>query len=133
MTLRSIVRLAAALLGVVVSGCAADSSWLETMMVVPGYYDTLECRDLTAQLTALSGRIKELTDLIEKSGHGIEGSIASALAYQSDLAKARAGQQSAERASKRKGCDETTKPAAAAPAPAKPAQPAQVSAAPSGH
>ena len=126
MTVRSRIWLAVALLGVV-EGCASDSSWLESVMVVPGYYDTLECRDLVAQVAAQSGRVKELTDLIEKSGHGIGGSVANGMAYQTDLAKARAAHDAAEQAAKRKGCDLTAKPA---PAPAAPAKPAHTNAKP---
>jgi hypothetical protein len=122
MTVRSRISLAGALLSAAVAGCASDSSWLESAMIVPGYYDTLECRDLTAQVAWQAARIKEVTDLVEKSGHGVAGSVANVMAYQTDLAKAHAAHDAAERAAKRKGCDQTDKPAAAATAPGKPAQ-----------
>ena len=130
MTVRSHARLAGALLGVVVAGCESESSWIESVTTVPGYYDTFECRELTPQVAGQAARVKELSDLIEKSGHGIGGSVANVLAYQTDLAKARAAHDAAERAANRKGCDLTNKPA---PAPTAPATPAQVNAMPPTH
>ena len=127
---RSRIWPAAALLSVAVAGCASDSSWLESVTTVPGYYDTLECRELTPLVAAHAARVKELTDLIEKSGHGIGGSVANVMAYQTDLAKAHAAHDAAERAAKRKGCNPTDKPA---PAPTAPATPAQVNAIPPRH
>ncbi len=119
MTIRPIVLVASVLLCAAVAGCASDAGWQESVMIVPGYYDTMECPDLTAMVAAHSARIKELTGLIEKSGSGIAGSVVSVMAYRTDLAKAHASHDAAERASKRKGCDQTAKPAApAAPPPA---------------
>jgi hypothetical protein len=115
---RRLMRVSAVLVGAAVSGCAADWDWRETAMVVPGYYDTLECRDLNAQITAQSKRVKELSSLIEKAGDGFGGTVASGLAYQTDLARARAGKQAAERAANRKGCDPADKSGSAAPPPA---------------
>lgn len=120
MTGRSILPLAGVLLCTAVVGCASEGSWLETVMVVPGYYDTLECRDIVNQVKGQAGRIKELSELIEKSGHGVAGSVVNVMAYQTDLAKAHATYDAAERASKRKGCDESDKPGSPAAAPANP-------------
>jgi hypothetical protein len=79
------------------------------MLVVPGYYDTLTCPELAGQIAASTSRVKELTQLIEKSSANAEGPVVNALAYNTDYAKARATQKYAEEAARRKSCDLTKK------------------------
>jgi hypothetical protein len=102
-------RMAAVLAGViaatVLTGCASDSTIVENILIVPGYYDTLPCPELVAQVLASSARVKELSQLIERSsGNGV-GPAVNAMAYDTDYAKARATQKYSEDAARRKNCD----------------------------
>jgi hypothetical protein len=98
------------LVALAVCGCAADSTVVENLMVVPSYYDTLECPDLTAQFRAASQRLKELTALREKAGQDPGGVVANALAYNTEYARAEAMKKYSEAAASRKGCDLAKKP-----------------------
>jgi hypothetical protein len=98
------------LLALAVAGCAADSTTVENMMVVPTYFDTLDCRDLVIQYQTASKRLEELTLLKAKAAGETGGAIASTLAYDTDYAKARATKKYSEGAANRKGCDLTKKP-----------------------
>src|ERR1700726_1900086 len=84
--------LAAALL----AGCAADSPVVENLLVVPGYYDTLNCVDLVREFQSSDVRLKELMPLMEKSGAGDAGPVVNAFAYNTEYAKARAAHKYAE-------------------------------------
>ena len=99
----------ALLLAGAVAACAADSPIAEHLMVMPGYYDTLECQELSRQVQSASTSIKELTKLMERSGKGTGGTIVNALAYDTDYAKARATLRYATEAAERKGCDLSAK------------------------
>jgi hypothetical protein len=108
--------------GLLLAGCAADSTILERALVMPSAYDPLTCPEVVAKYKAADGRVKELTALMEKSG----SPIANALAYNSEYASARASKRFAEEAAERKGCDLGNKPAAAQPTPlAQPTPPGQ--------
>ena len=87
------------------AGCAAYSPVVENLLVVPGYYDTLNCTDLVREFQSSDGRMKDLTALMEKSGAGDAGAVMNALAYNTDYAKARAARKYSEEAARRKGCD----------------------------
>jgi hypothetical protein len=106
-------RLTGGLVALTVAACAADSSVVEELMVVPSYYDTLECPELVGQFQGASQRVKELTALRERADKGAGGAVASALAYNTEYAKAEATKKYAEAAANRKGCDLAKKPAAA--------------------
>jgi hypothetical protein len=114
---RTIVATVAA--GLLVAGCAADSSILGQALVMPSAFDPLTCPEVVGKYKAADARVKELTGLMEKSGNP----IANALAYDSEYAAARANKRFAEEAAGRKGCDLGNKPppatptAAATPAP----------------
>ena len=108
---RIIVASAAA--GLLLAGCAADSSILESTLVMRSGYDPLTCPQVVAKYKAADGEIKRLTALMEKSG----SPIANALAYDSEYASARANKRFAEEAAARKGCDLGNKPPPS-PAPA---------------
>ena len=100
------------LVALMVAACAADSSVVEELMVVPSYYDTLQCSELAGQFQGASQRVKELTALREKAGNEPGGVVANALAYNTEYAKAQATKKYAEAAANRKGCDLAKKPAA---------------------
>ena len=76
-------------------------------MVVPGYYDTLDCPELVEKLRSSTARVRELILLMEKSGEDSGGAIVNAVAYNTEYAKARAAQKQAEEAAVRKRCDLT--------------------------
>jgi hypothetical protein len=98
------------LVALAVCGCAADSTVVADLMVVPSYYDTLECSELTAQFRAASQRVNELTALREKAGKDPGGMVANALAYNTEYAKAEASKKYSEAAANRKGCDLASSP-----------------------
>jgi len=83
------------------AGCAADSPILENVLVDPGWYETMPCRELVAAYRVAEARIKELTDLMEKSGNA----AVNAVAYNTDYAKARATYKHTEAAVRKKNCD----------------------------
>lgn len=97
----------------------------ESLLVVPGYYDTLNCRDLTERVQKSTRRVNELEKLRERSGGGAGGSVVNVLAYNTDFAKARAEQRNATEAATRKGCDLSppAKPVTAESAPPPAAKP----------
>jgi hypothetical protein len=99
------VRPMGGLVALVVAACAADSTMVEGLMVMPGYYDTLQCSELVGQFVASSQRVYELTMLREKAANEPGGVVASALAYNSEYAKAEATKKYAEAAANRKGCE----------------------------
>jgi hypothetical protein len=102
---RTIVASVAA--GLLLAGCAADSSLVERSLVLPSGFDPLTCPEVVAKYKAADVRVKELTALMEKSG----SPIANALAYNTEYATARANRRFAEEAAERKGCDLGNKPA----------------------
>ena len=106
---RTIVASVAA--GLLVAGCAADSSMLQRALVMPSGYDALPCPEVVAKYKAADGRVKELAALMEKSN----SPIANALAYNSEYASAQASRRFAEEAAGRKGCDLGNKPPPAPP------------------
>jgi len=101
------------LVALTVAACAADSSVVDELMVVPSYYDTLECPELAGQFHAASQRVNELTALREKAGKEPGGVVANALAYNTEYTKAEATKKYSQAAANRKGCDLAKKPAAA--------------------
>src|ERR1043166_5092958 len=104
---RTIVASVAA--GLLLAGCAADSSLVERSLVLPSGFDPLTCPEVVAKYKAADVRVRELTALMEKSG----SPIANALAYNTEYATARANRRFAEEAAERKGCDLGNKPAPA--------------------
>jgi hypothetical protein len=106
--------------GLLMAGCAADSSILDRALVLPSGYDAITCPEVVAKYKAADARVKELTALMEKSG----SPLANALAYNSEYASAGASKRFAEEAAARKGCDLGNKPAPPTPL-AQPAPPGQ--------
>ena len=104
------VSLAASLL---MAGCAADSPFVQSALVMPSGYDTLACPEVVAKYGVADRRVKELAILMEKSG----SPIANALAYDTEYATARANKRYAEEAAARKGCELASRPVALEPPP----------------
>ena len=102
------------LVALAVVGCAADSTMVEGLMVMPSYFDTLQCSELAGRFHAASQRIYELTMLRDKAANEPGGAVANALAYNTEYAKAEATKKYSEAAANRKGCDLGKKPAVAA-------------------
>jgi len=98
------------LVAMAVAACA-DSSMVEDLMVVPGYYDTLECPELVIQFQAASQRVRELTMLRTKASNEPGGVLANALAYNTEYARAQATLRYSQDAANRKGCDLSKKAA----------------------
>jgi hypothetical protein len=86
------------------AGCAADSPLIEQMTVTPGYFETLSCSELASQLHAAQDRLRQLTQVMEKSAEDPAGPFVNALAYNTEYAKARARARNAEAAAAAKGC-----------------------------
>lgn len=100
------------------AAACADSQMVEDLMVVPGYYDTLECPELVNQFQAASQRVRELTMLRTKASDAAGGALANALAYNAEYARAQAAMRHSQDAANRKGCDLIKKTAASTkPAP----------------
>jgi len=99
------VRPMAGLVALAVAACAADSTVVEGLMVMPSYYDTLQCSELVGQFVASSQRVYELTMLRERAANEPGGVVVSVLAYNSEYAKAEATKKYAEAAANRKGCE----------------------------
>ena len=99
------VRPMGGLVALAVAACAADSAMVEGLMVMPSYYDTLQCSELVGQFVASSQRVYELTMLREKAANEAGGVVVSALAYNSEYVKAEATKKYAEAAANRKGCE----------------------------
>lgn len=99
------VRSMGVLAAVAAAACAGDSTMVESLMVVPGYFDTLECPELVSQFQAASHRVYELTMLRAKAADEPSGALANAMAYNTEYARARATQKYSEDAANRKGCD----------------------------
>jgi hypothetical protein len=115
---RTVAALLAA--GLLLAGCAADSSIMERALVMPSGFDPLTCKELQGKYKDADARMKQLAILMEKSG----SPIANALAYDTEYATARANKRFAEQAAQKKNCELADKPVsleappAAAPAPA---------------
>jgi hypothetical protein len=112
-----IVRLTLLAAASLLAGCAADSRIFDEIMVVPGYYDTLDCPELLEKLRSLTARVRELILLMEKSGQDSGGAIVNAIAYDTEYAKARAAREQAEEAAVWKRCDLSAEPSISATGP----------------
>ena len=107
---RTVFALAA---GLLLAGCAADSSFVDRALVMPSGFDPLTCPEVVAKYKAADARMKELGALMEKSG----SPFANALAYDTDYATARANKRFAEQAAQKKNCELGDKPVPLAPPP----------------
>jgi len=117
MKARTFARPMGVLVAISAAACA-DSQVVEDLMVVPGYYDTLECPELVIQFQAASQRVRELTMLRTKASDEAGGALANAVAYNAEYARAQATLRYSKDAANRKGCDLIKKTAVATkPAP----------------
>ena len=91
------------------AGCAADSGIIDSLLIVPGAFESMECPELIARYASESAQVTKLTMLMEKSANDPAGPIVNSVVYNTDYAKARAAQSAAERAARVKNCD-LTKP-----------------------
>jgi hypothetical protein len=123
MTGQSILRLlpiAAFLLG----GCASDSHPMDNVVgSVPGYADTRPCSEVIGLVAGYKQQVKQLTELVVKAQSDAGGTFVSAIAYNTDLAKAQARLRDAEEASRNKHCDPNEKATAPPPETIHPLQP----------
>ena len=108
---RTVFALAA---GLLLAGCAGNSSFVDHALVMPSGFDPLTCPEVVAKYKASDARMKELAALMEKSG----SPIANALAYDTEYATARANKRFAEQAAAKKNCDLGNKPVSLEPPPA---------------
>jgi hypothetical protein len=107
--LMPMMRRAAMLMVLVLSGCtsafdtAVDS--VGEPFVQPGKYDLLHCQDLTGQAAAQENRVKELHELMERSGDGVGGTAVNVFVYGPDLKEAEAMLRLIRKTQAGKGCD----------------------------
>lgn len=100
--------------GLLLAGCAVDSPIVERALVMPSGFEPMPCPEVVAKYKAADARMKQLSDLMEKSG----SPIANALAYDTEYATARANRRFAEQAAQKKGCELADKPVSIEPPPA---------------
>ena len=98
-----------AVLTCALAGCAADSGIIDSLLVIPGAFESMDCPELIARYTSESAQVAKLTMLMEKSANDPAGPIVNSVVYNTDYAKARANQGAAARAARTKSCD-LTKP-----------------------
>jgi hypothetical protein len=82
----------------------------------PGYavvsqdrFDFMTCGEIIAARNGNNGRLKQLTELIEKAESSPGGFIAGAVAYRSELLQVRGLAAAADRAARMHNCDATKK------------------------
>jgi hypothetical protein len=86
--------------------CAACTSDVTGYAVVTqDKYAIMPCPEIIANRTALTGREKELSGLVEKAESAPGGIIAGALAYRSELSEVRTKLRLAQEAAAQKNCD----------------------------
>ena len=107
--LMPIMRGTALLTVLVLAGCtsafdtAVDS--VGEPFVQPHKYDFLRCQDLVAQATGQEGRIKDIHELMERSGDSVGGTAVNVLVYGPDLKEAEAMLRLIRKTQAEKGCD----------------------------
>lgn len=80
------------------------------LLVAPGGYETWTCTQVTNQTNGYLARQKVLEALMAKAGTGLDGRIASAMAYDAEYAQNRASLESLRRAAAEKNCASTAPP-----------------------
>jgi hypothetical protein len=105
--------------GSVLGGCSLNSG-VSQFIIDPGHYSVYHCKDLAARLSALQGRQKELSDLMDKAGEGgAGGKMIANLSYRADYENAVGEEKVLRRAAAEKNCD-LPPPTTAAMVPAAP-------------
>jgi hypothetical protein len=73
--------------------------------VQPGKFNFLRCQDLVVQADAQEKRVKELHELIERSGDGVGASAVNVFVYGPDLKEAESMLRLVRKTQTEKGCD----------------------------
>jgi hypothetical protein len=113
-------RVAMALFGIALSGCADMSDSMTSAFADPAKYDLYECKQLEPERKNLANRAAELQGLMAKAETGVGGAVVAELAYRNDYIAVRGQQRLAEQAWQRNKCRETIPGAAMPVAPAPP-------------
>lgn len=118
------LKMAAALAGLLLAGCAGSKDQMASLLVAPGAYQFYKCAQLATAMQSTAARVKELEGLMAKAQTGPAGGLVSAAAYQPDYMVARGDMNELRREARAKNCD-LSKPTGAAPLPppTKPAAP----------
>ena len=97
--------LIACLAALAVAGCGTVSDTAGFGIASHDRYDFMACKEIIANRTAQTTRMKELGERIEKAEASPGGFIVSATAYRSEYVQARALVAAAERAARLNNCD----------------------------
>jgi len=98
-------RLIACLAALAVAGCTAVSDPAGFAIASQDRYDFMTCKDIINSRNAVTNKMKQLSDLIEKAEASPGGFIVSAAAYRSEYVQARALAAAADRAARKNNCD----------------------------
>ncbi len=121
MTGQSILRLAP-IATFLLGGCASDHPMDSVVGSVPGYAETRPCGEVNGLIASYKAEVTKLTGLIAKAQGDVGGTFVSALAYNTDLAKAQAKLRAADEAQRNQHCDPNEKAIAPPPATENPQQ-----------
>lgn len=106
----------AALMALVLSGCAMSDDKLASMLVAPGKFELYTCPELVEKAKELTKRQQELEGLMAKAGGDASGKLVSTLAYRPDYLSARGEMKDVVEAQAAKNCDRADVDNAGAPA-----------------
>jgi hypothetical protein len=98
-------RLIGCLAALAVAGCAAVGDPAGFMIASQDRYDFMTCKDIINSRNAVTNRMKQLAEQIEKTEASPGGFIVSAAAYRSEYVQARALVAAADRAARKNNCD----------------------------
>jgi hypothetical protein len=117
-----IVMAAAALVVLLLTGCAGSDNTLSSLMVAPGQYDFYHCDQLARSIQGTATRVRELETLKAKAKTGAAGQLVSTAVYEPDYLTARGTLKEMQRSAREKHCDvpDATGPTVAAPEANKP-------------
>jgi hypothetical protein len=113
--------LAAAALGLTLSGCAEIGDSMTTAFADPAKYELYDCKQLETERKRLGTAIAENQGLMAKADTGVAGPVVSELAYRNENVALRGQLRFADEAWRKNRCRESTP----APAPAAAAVPPQ--------
>ena len=88
----------------VMAGFTGCSSTGGTFAVPEGNYATYDCNQLKSQISSIRFHIKELRELMARSGQGAGGTFVNLIAYRSEYDQALGRLKEAEAEAGRKGC-----------------------------
>jgi hypothetical protein len=105
--LRARVRLPGALIRVAAAAVLAACSMSNgpgTLMVDPGRYSVLHCKDLISQWNSLNSREQELRKLQDKASEGTGGAMIGAISYRADYEAVLSDKKLVQRAANDQNC-----------------------------